>query len=121
MSGGLRAAFNSDGILAEDDFEHVVQQYDLPAFHAYEAERVAEARRPGPVASVACGIEKIQRLELVHASQCTDCGQRLFSALAAERSARSREGVIQSLKAWDVRIDDALLPAISIGRGLSAC
>ena len=67
-----------------------------------------------PLPSLVAGLSKIQRLELVHASQCTDCGQRLFIALTAERSARSREGVIQPPKAWDVRINDALLPAASI-------
>ncbi len=97
----LRIAFDGDAVLFSDDAERVYQQHGLEIFDASEA---AAADRPllgGPFRAFLAALHQIQR----------DYPPRrcpIRTALVTARGAPAHERVIRTLRAWDIRIDEAL-------------
>ena len=97
----LRIAFDGDAVLFSDEAERVYQTQGLEAFERTEVEA---ARRPlsgGPFK---------QFLGLLHQLQSVAAPQEapIRTALITARGAPAHERVIRTLRAWDIRIDEAM-------------
>ncbi len=97
----LRIAFDGDAVLFSDEAERVYQAEGLDAFA--QSERAA-ARRPlsgGPFKGFLAALHHIQ-------SQSPEDASPIRTALITARAAPAHERVIRTLRAWGVRIDEAL-------------
>jgi len=99
-NGPLRIAFDGDAVLFSDEAERVYQAGGVGAFLDSET---AAARRPlsgGPFKNVLAALHRIQ--------SDFPAAPPLRTALVTSRSAPAHERVIRTLRAWDIRIDEAL-------------
>ncbi len=100
-SDELRIAFDGDAVIFSDEAERIYQDQGLEAFAKSEK---AEAKTPlsgGPFKSFLAVLHRIQ-----HKFPDQDCPIR--TALVTARSAPAHERVIRTLRAWNIRIDQAL-------------
>ncbi|WP_198264401.1 5'-nucleotidase [sulfur-oxidizing endosymbiont of Gigantopelta aegis] len=99
--GQLRIAFDGDAVIFSDDAERIYKQKGLAAFD--ESERVA-ANDPLP------GGPFKEFLKLLHQLQSNDTSAEspIRTALVTARGAPAHERVIRTLRAWDIRIDEAI-------------
>jgi 5'-nucleotidase len=112
--GQLRIAFDGDAVLFNEDSERIYQQQGLQAFSEHEQQKAKELLPGGPFKAF------LQTLHLIQRKFTTaDCPIR--TALVTARSAPAHERVIRTLRAWDIRIDEALfLGGLSKGGFLKA-
>jgi 5'-nucleotidase len=112
--GQLRIAFDGDAVLFSEDSERIYQQQGLQAFSEHERQKAKELLPGGPFKAF------LQKLHLIQRKFTTaDCPIR--TALVTARSAPAHERVIRTLRAWDIRIDEALfLGGLSKGNFLKA-
>lgn len=97
----LRIAFDGDAVLFSDEAERIYQERGLAAFA--DAERSA-AKLPlagGPFKEFLAALHRIQ-------SQYSPEDSPIRTALVTARAAPAHERVIRTLRAWDIRIDEAL-------------
>lgn len=97
----LRIAFDGDSVLFSDQAECVYKEQGLETFAQTEK---AAAHRPlsgGPFKGFLAALHKIQRK--FSADACP-----IRTALITARSAPAHERVIRTLRAWNIRIDEAL-------------
>ena len=97
----LRIAFDGDAVLFADDSERVYQEHGLAAFAAAEK---AAANTPLPGGPFRRFLATLHRLQT---SYPTD-PPRIRTALLTARSAPAHERVIRTLRAWNIRIDEAV-------------
>jgi 5'-nucleotidase len=100
-SDELRIAFDGDAVIFSDEAEKIYQDQGLEAFAKSEK---AEAKTPlsgGPFKSFLAVLHRIQ-----HKFPGENCPIR--TALVTARSAPAHERVIRTLRAWNIRIDQAL-------------
>ena len=98
---GLRIAFDGDAVLFSDEAERVYKGQGLEAFTAAE---VGAARRPlsgGPFKDFLAALHRIQSDFPAELSP-------IRTALVTARSAPAHERVVRTLRAWNIRIDEAL-------------
>ncbi len=98
--GEIRIAFDGDAVIFSDEAERIYQAEGLAAFAAHEEEN---ARRPlpeGPFAKLLHTISLVQ-------NRFSYEEVPIRTALVTARNAPSHERVIRTLRAWDVRIDEA--------------
>ncbi len=97
----LHIAFDGDAVIFSDEAEQVYHDKGLDAFN--ESER-ASAKQPlsgGPFKSFLAALHRIQHLYTEN-----ECPIR--TALVTARGTPSSERVIRTLRAWNIRIDQAL-------------
>lgn len=97
----LRIAFDGDAVLFSDESERIYQAGGLEAFTENE---LAEARNPlsgGPFKAFLASLHHIQTLFGADLSP-------IRTALVTARGAPAHERVVRTLRAWDIRIDEAL-------------
>ena len=100
-AGQLRIAFDGDAVLFSDEAERIYQEQGLQAFAASER---AQARKPlsgGPFKNFLAALHRLQ------ADYPADQSP-IRTALVTARSAPAHERVIRTLRAWNIRIDEAL-------------
>jgi 5'-nucleotidase len=97
-SGQLRIAFDGDAVLFSDDSERIYKQLGLDAFSRNEREAARNPMPGGPFKNF---------LAALHALQAAGDAP-IRTALVTARSAPAHERVIRTLRAWDIRIDEAL-------------
>lgn len=100
-SEGLRIAFDGDAVLFSDEAERVYKREGLDAFTLSE---VSAARQPlsgGPFKNFLAALHRIQSEFPAELSP-------IRTALVTARSAPAHERVVRTLRAWDIRIDEAL-------------
>ncbi|MGH8549279.1 MAG: 5'-nucleotidase [Methylococcales bacterium] len=97
----LRIAFDGDAVLFSDEAERIYQARGLEAFAENEK---AEAKRPltgGPFKDFLGALQRLQNL--------FDPGDSpIRTALVTARAAPAHERVVRTLRAWGIRIDEAL-------------
>jgi 5'-nucleotidase len=110
----LRIAFDGDAVLFSDDSERIYQEKGLAVFA--ENERT-EAKNPlpgGPFKDFLSRLHHIQR-------QFEPDASPIRTALVTARAAPAHERVVRTLRAWGIRIDEALfLGGMSKGAFLKA-
>jgi 5'-nucleotidase len=99
--GELRIAFDGDAVLFGDEAERVYREQGLAAFDAREAAAAHEPLPGGPFKAFLAALHQIQR-----DYPPGNCPIR--TALVTARGAPAHERVIRTLRAWDIRIDEAL-------------
>lgn len=93
----LRIAFDGDAVLFSDDSERIYKSQGLTAF---EENEVAAAHIPlegGPFKPFLAALHQIQR----------NNSDAIRTALVTARGAPAHERVVRTLRAWNVRIDEA--------------
>lgn len=96
----IRIAFDGDAVLFSDESEQIYQEQGLEAFEENEYLRANQPMHQGPFAKFLKTISDIQK----------DFPQEqspIRTALVTARSAPAHERVIRTLRAWNVRIDEA--------------
>lgn len=97
----LRIAFDGDAVVFSDESERVSLERGIDAFHVHERERVDEAMDPGPFRGF---LERLHALQAAYPPE----NPPIRTALVTARSAPAHKRVILTLRAWGVRIDEAL-------------
>lgn len=96
----IRIAFDGDAVLFSDESEQIYKEQGLEAFEQNEHLRANQPMDQGPFARFLKTISDIQK----------DFPQEqspIRTALVTARSAPAHERVIRTLRAWNVRIDEA--------------
>ena len=101
QTGELRIAFDGDAVLFSDEAERVYKRDGLDAFAASEAGAAREPLSGGPFKSFLAALHRIQ-------SEYPADRPPIRTALVTARSAPAHERVVRTLRAWDIRIDEAL-------------
>lgn len=96
----IRIAFDGDAVLFSDEAERIYQQQGLEAFTAHEHENAARPLPEGPFAKLLKTISMIQKDFPKETSP-------IRTALVTSRNAPAHERVVRTLRAWNVRIDEA--------------
>lgn len=110
----LRIAFDGDAVLFSDEAERIYQQEGLAAFSFKEKRDAQKPLSDGPLKGFLTQLHSLQSVFLPDA-----CPIR--TALVTARSAPAHERVILTLRAWNIRIDEALfLGGLSKGEFLKA-
>lgn len=97
----LRVAFDGDAVIFSDDAEQVFQSKGLDVFTETEKSAANEPLPGGPFKSFLAALNRIQRAYDAEKSP-------IRTALITARAAPTHERVIRTLRAWDIRIDEAL-------------
>lgn len=98
----LRIAFDGDSVLFSDESERIYQQQGLEAFAENERKSAHQPLSGGPFKEFLAALHRIQ-------SQCAQQPVApIRTALVTARSAPAHERVVRTLRAWDIRIDEAL-------------
>lgn len=97
----LKIAFDGDAVIFSDEAERIYQKDGLQAFAASEAAAAQIPLAGGPFKGFLAALHKIQNK--FPADNCP-----IRTALVTARSAPAHERVIRTLRAWNIRIDEAL-------------
>lgn len=110
----LRIAFDGDAVLFSDEAERIYQEQGLEAFAEYEKNAAKKPLSDGPFKNFLSALQRIQTQ--FPADSCP-----IRTALVTARSAPAHERVIRTLRAWGIRIDEALfLGGLAKGEFLKA-
>lgn len=97
----LRIAFDGDAVLFSDESERIYKESGLNAFQDNEA---ATAREPLPGGPFKNFLAMLHRIQLDYPADTSP----IRTALITARGAPAHERVIRTLRAWNIRIDEAL-------------
>ena len=96
----IRIAFDGDAVLFSDEAERIFQEKGLEAFTEHERENARKPLPEGPFAKL------LKTISVIQNSYPKDSGP-IRTALVTARSAPAHERVVRTLRAWNVRIDEA--------------
>ncbi len=95
----IRIAFDGDCVIFSDEAQQIYDQRGLEAFYRYEEENAKKELPAGPFAKLLRTLSQIQG---------PDPGKSpVRIALVTDRNTPAHERVIRTLRAWNVRIDEA--------------
>lgn len=97
----LRIAFDGDAVLFSDESERIFKQSGLDAF---ENNEVKSAKLPLPGGPFKNFLSMLHQIQLDYPADTSP----IRTALITARGAPSHERVIRTLRAWNIRIDEAL-------------
>lgn len=114
----IRIAFDGDAVLFSAESEQIYKDYGLDAFTENEIKNANKPLQEGPFAKFLKTISQIQN-ELKD-----DSAIKIRTALITARNAPSHERVVRTLRAWNVRIDEAFflggIPKLEILKAFGA-
>lgn len=96
----IRIAFDGDAVLFTDKSERIFQKDGLEAFEENERNYAGCPLEKGPFA---CFLKKLSNLQ----REMPEGANPIRTALVTSRRAPAHERVIRTLRAWNVRIDEA--------------
>ena len=109
----LRIAFDGDAVLFSDDSERIFKEQGLAAFSKSEFDQASKPLAGGPFRNFIHPLHRLQGEYPTHEGP-------IRTALITARSAPAHERVIRTLRAWNIRIDEAVfLGGLDKGRFLS--
>jgi 5'-nucleotidase len=97
----LRIAFDGDAVLFSDDSQKIYDNEGLEAFENNEKQAAMHPLPGGPFRAFLASLNQLQKK--FPPESCP-----IRTALVTARSAPAHERVIRTLRAWDIRIDEAL-------------
>lgn len=110
----LRIAFDGDSVLFSDESERIYQQRGLAVFTENERNEAKKPLSGGPFKDFLSALHHIQ-------AQFDPQSSPIRTALVTARAAPAHERVVRTLRAWNIRIDEALfLGGIDKGAFLKA-
>ncbi|MFF7397567.1 5'-nucleotidase [Achromobacter sp. NPDC008082] len=96
----IRIAFDGDSVLFSDESERIYQQHGLDTFLKHERENARKPMAEGPFAKLLKTLSYLQfDVELPRPP--------IRTALITARNGPAHERVIRTLRAWNVRVDEA--------------
>lgn len=101
QSNQLRIAFDGDAVIFGDDSERIYKSAGLDAFEKNELQAAKEPMSGGPFKGFLAALHRIQ-------SSFPEGMSPIRTALVTARGAPAHERVIRTLRAWNIRIDEAL-------------
>ena len=96
----IRIAFDGDAVLFSDESERIFKSQGIEAFQANETQNARKPLPEGPFARFLKSLSAIQKAFDKNRAP-------IRTALVTARNAPAHERVIRTLRAWDVRIDEA--------------
>lgn len=96
----LNIAFDGDAVLFSDEAERIFKTKGLKAFNETEKNAAHQPLQEGPFKGFLLALQQLQK--------CKDLPIPIRTALVTARSAPAHERVIQTLRHWDIRIDESL-------------
>lgn len=96
----IRIAFDGDAVIFSDESEKIYQEKGLDAFAEHEHKNAQKPLPEGPFAKLLKTISVIQQ-------GFSEEKPPIRTALVTARNAPAHERVIRTLRAWDIRIDEA--------------
>jgi 5'-nucleotidase len=110
----LRIAFDGDAVLFSDESERIYKQDGLGAF---ENNEIKSAKQPLPGGPFKEFLGMLHKIQLDYPADTSP----IRTALITARGAPAHERVIRTLRAWNIRIDEALfLGGMDKGKFLKA-
>lgn len=100
-SAQLRIAFDGDSVLFSDESERIFHQHGLDAFTDNELNEAHNPLPGGPLKGFLSALHRIQ-------SHFDEDDSPIRTALVTARAAPTHERVVRTLRAWNIRIDEAL-------------
>jgi 5'-nucleotidase len=100
-TGELRIAFDGDAVLFSDEAERIFKRDGLDAFTSAEVGAARDPLSGGPFKNFLAALHRIQ-------SDFPPERAPIRTAIVTARSAPAHERVVRTLRAWDIRIDEAL-------------
>lgn len=97
----LRIAFDGDAVVFSDEAERVFQEQGLEAFTHNEVNAAKQPLSGGPFKPF---LEMLHRIQSLYPSE----NSPIRTALVTARAAPAHERAIRTLRAWDIRIDEAI-------------
>ncbi len=97
----IRIAFDGDAVIFSDEAEKIYKEKGLAAFAEHERENAEKPLPEGPFAKLLQTISYVQQ-QFPEAENMP-----IRTALVTARNAPAHERVIRTLRAWNVRIDEA--------------
>ncbi len=97
----LRIAFDGDAVLFSDESERIYKEKGLQAFTENEQQAAKAPLSGGPFKDFLMVLNQLQ-------TEFTDESSPIRTALVTARSAPAHERVIRTLRAWGIRIDEAI-------------
>jgi 5'-nucleotidase len=107
----LRVAFDFDGVIADDEAEKVYSNSggQLDIYYEYETEHKQDALKPGPLGDFFKKLSFFQKLETRKEEVDKEYKKILKTAIITARNAPAHERAINTLKYWDVEVDEMFL------------
>lgn len=96
----IRIAFDGDAVLFSDESEQIYKEQGLAAFEENERQQARNPLKEGPFAGFLRLLSKLQQ-------EFPGEEVPIRTALVTARSAPAHERVIRTLRAWNVRVDEA--------------
>lgn len=96
----IRIAFDGDAVIFSDESERIYQEKGLQAFAEHEHKNAQKPLPEGPFAKLLKTISIIQQ-------EFPEGHAPIRTALVTARNAPAHERVVRTLRAWNVRIDEA--------------
>ncbi len=96
----IKIAFDGDAVIFSDEAEKIYQEKGLQAFSEHEELNAKKALPEGPFAKLLKTLSFIQK-------EYGEEDMPIRTALVTARNAPAHERVIRTLRAWDVRINEA--------------
>jgi 5'-nucleotidase len=100
-SDQLRIAFDGDAVLFSDESERIYRERGLEAFTDYETQEAHNPLSGGPFKPFLTTLHHLQTLFGADESP-------IRTALVTARAAPTHERVVRTLRAWNIRIDEAI-------------
>lgn len=97
----LRIAFDGDAVVFSDEAEKVFKQQGLIEFAKHEVRSAKKPLPGGPFRNMLAALHRIQ-------SEFPADESPIRTAIITARAAPAHERVIRTLRAWDIRIDEAV-------------
>jgi 5'-nucleotidase len=98
--GEVRIAFDGDSVLFDDEADKIYDEQGPEAFYRHEAEHAEEPLSPGPFHRFLDGLARLQGLFPAGESP-------IRTALVTARSAPAHRRVVNTFRAWNIRMDEA--------------
>jgi len=107
----LRVAFDFDGVVADDEAERVYANSggELEKYYEYETDHKQEPLNPGPLADFFKKLAFFQKLECKKELKDPNYNKILKTAIITARNAPAHERAINTLKEWNVDVDEMFL------------
>lgn len=105
----LRVAFDFDGVIADFESENVYQTEGLQYYLDFEEKHANEPHHPGPLADFFKKISVFQKLETLKQEKDRSYKKIIRTAIITARNAPAHERAINTLKSWNVTVDDLFL------------
>lgn len=105
----LRIAFDFDSVIADDEAETIYTEQGLVGYYEYETKHKHEALNTGPLADFFKKISYFQKLETKKEEKDRTYKRILKTAIITARNAPAHERAINTLKEWNVEVDEMFL------------